>query len=330
MKRILVTGVAGFIGGALALKLVEDGTDSIVGVDNMNGYYDVRLKSYRLKKIEVAAKKSEARWGFSCGDIANKNFVNAVFEKYHPTHVVNLAAQAGVRYSIDKPQEYVQSNLVGFFNILEACRCFGVERLIYASSSTAHTDSPSTFYGVTKKGNELMAGCYSNLYSIPITGLRFFTVYGEAGRPDMFYFKFVDNLLRGETIELYNYGQCERDFTYIGDVVKCVVLALNGASGELGHKVYDIGNGDPMSVRKFTEILQSELVHAGIFPAGYDFDKTKRFVPMQAGDAQKTCANMCAFEQDFGFKAKTSRQHGLRSFVDWYKKYNATPDLVGR
>ena len=344
-KTILVTGAAGFIGSNLVLKLLETQSPvNIVGVDNLNDYYDVSIKDWRLAQIEEsAAKHPESGWSFLKGNIADKNTIDGLFTKFHPDIVVNLAAQAGVRYSITNPDAYIQSNLIGFYNILEACRHNPVAHLIYASSSSVYgtnkkvpystedkVDNPVSLYAATKKSNELMAHAYSKLYNIPSTGLRFFTVYGPAGRPDMAYFGFTNKLLKGETIQIFNYGNCKRDFTYIDDIVEGVIRVMQGApekqTGEDGlpippYAVYNIGNQNPENLLDFVDILQQELIAAGVLPADYDFEAHKELVPMQPGDVPVTYADTSALERDFGFKPATPLREGLRNFARWYKAF---------
>ena len=344
-KTVLVTGAAGFIGSNLAKRLLEDAAGvKVVGIDNLNDYYDVRLKEERLK--ELAGQEAFA---FVRGDIADKATVNHLFQAYRPQIVVNLAAQAGVRYSISHPDAYVASNLVGFYNILEACRHSydegqrGVEHLVYASSSSVYgstkkvpystddkVDNPVSLYAATKKSNELMAHAYAKLYNIPSTGLRFFTVYGPAGRPDMAYFGFTEKLVRGETIKIFNYGHCQRDFTYIDDIVEGVVRVMQHAperrNGEDGlpvppYKVYNIGNNHPENLLDFVTILQEELHRAGVLPPDYDFEAHKELVPMQPGDVPVTYADTTPLEEDFGFKPATPLREGLRRFAEWYVGY---------
>ncbi len=344
-KTVLVTGAAGFIGSNLAKRLLEDAAGvKVVGIDNLNDYYDVRLKEERLK--ELAGQEAFA---FVRGDIADKATVDHLFQAYRPQIVVNLAAQAGVRYSISHPDAYVASNLVGFYNILEACRHSydggqaGVEHLVYASSSSVYgsnkkvpystddkVDNPVSLYAATKKSNELMAHAYAKLYNIPSTGLRFFTVYGPAGRPDMAYFGFTDKLVRGETIKIFNYGHCQRDFTYIDDIVEGVVRVMQHAperrNGEDGlpvppYKVYNIGNNHPENLLDFVTILQEELLRAGVLPPDYDFEAHKELVPMQPGDVPVTYADTTPLEEDFGFKPATPLREGLRKFAEWYAGY---------
>ena len=344
-KTILVTGAAGFIGSNLVLKLLENKSPvNLIGIDNMSSYYDVSIKDWRLEQIEkCAAKHPESGWTFVKGDIADQDVIHSIFTTYHPDIVVNLAAQAGVRYSITNPDAYIQSNLIGFYNILEACRHHPVEHLVYASSSSVYgtnkkvpystedkVDNPVSLYAATKKSNELMAHAYSKLYNIPSTGLRFFTVYGPAGRPDMAYFGFTNKLLNGDTIQIFNYGNCKRDFTYIDDIVEGVIRVLQGApekkTGEDGlpippYAVYNIGNQNPENLLDFVDILQQELVAAGVLPADYDFEAHKELVPMQPGDVPVTFADTSALERDFGFKPDTPLRTGLRNFARWYKEF---------
>lgn len=341
-KTVLVTGIAGFIGSNLAKKLLQKVTDiKVVGIDNMNSYYDVRLKEERLKELSY-----HESFVFIKGDIADKSLINQLFNEYKPQIVVNLAAQAGVRYSITNPDAYISSNLIGFYNILESCRHSydngqtGVEHLVYASSSSVYgsnkkvpystedkVDNPVSLYAATKKSNELMAHAYSKLYNIPSTGLRFFTVYGPAGRPDMAYFGFTDKLVKGETIKIFNYGNCKRDFTYIDDIVEGVIRVMQHAperiNGEDGlpippYKIYNIGNNHPENLLDFVTILQEELVRAGVLPIDYDFEAHKELVPMQPGDVPVTYADITPLEQDFGFKPSTTLRKGLRNFSEWY------------
>ena len=337
-KTIFVTGAAGFIGSNLVKRLLKDVKGAtIVGIDNMNDYYDVALKEYRLKEL------SAEPWTFIRGDIADKATIAGIFEKYQPQVVVNLAAQAGVRYSITNPDAYIQSNLIGFYNILEACRHWPVEHLVYASSSSVYgsnkkvpystddkVDNPVSLYAATKKSNELMAHAYSKLYNIPSTGLRFFTVYGPAGRPDMAYFGFTNKLRKGETIQIFNYGNCMRDFTYVDDIVEGVVRIMQGApekkQGEDGlplppYAVYNIGNNQPENLLNFVDILQQELIRAKVLPEDYDFEAHKALVPMQPGDVPMTYADTSALERDYGFKPSTSLRDGLRAFAEWYKEF---------
>ncbi|WP_073050971.1 GDP-mannose 4,6-dehydratase [Dethiosulfatibacter aminovorans] len=327
MKTILITGAAGFIGSNLSQALVSD--NKIIGFDNVNDYYDVKLKEYRLSQLE-----SHENFTFIKGDLADKQAVDSIFEKYKPEIVVNLAAQAGVRYSIDNPQAYIDSNLIGFFNILEACRNYPVEHLVYASSSSVYgsnkkvpyatedqVDNPVSLYAATKKSNELMAHAYSKLYDIPATGLRFFTVYGPAGRPDMAYFKFTNKLVKGEKIQIYNYGDMYRDFTYIDDIVTGVVNVMNKApepnEDGIRYKVYNIGNNSPESLMDFVNTLEQKLMKYGII----DREAEKELLPMQPGDVYQTYADVSALEKDFGFKPSTSLDEGLDRFAKWYREY---------
>lgn len=350
-KAIFVTGAAGFIGCNLIMELFKaTNFVHIIGIDNMNDYYDVSIKEYRLKQIEkLAAEHPEASWEFIKGSIADKGLVDFLFAKYKPSVVVNLAAQAGVRYSITNPDVYIQSNLIGFYNILEACRHSydngqtGVEHLVYASSSSVYgtnkkvpystedkVDNPVSLYAATKKSNELMAHAYSKLYNIPSTGLRFFTVYGPAGRPDMAYFGFTNKLRNNETIQIFNYGNCKRDFTYVDDIVEGVKRVMQAAPekriGEDGlpippYAVYNIGNSHPENLLEFVDILQQELIRAGVLPEDYDFEAHKKLVPMQPGDVPVTYADTTALEEDFGFRPSTSLRDGLRKFAEWYKEF---------
>ena len=337
MRTILVTGAAGFIGSNLCKRLLNDG-DHVVGLDNMNDYYDVNLKEYRLKELE-----NNENFKFIKGNIADKELIDKVFSEVKPNVVVNLAAQAGVRYSIDHPDTYIESNVIGFYNILEACRNNPVDHLVYASSSSVYggnkkvpfstddkVDNPISLYAATKKSNELFAHCYSKLYNIPTTGLRFFTVYGPAGRPDMAYFGFTNKLINGEKIKIFNYGNCKRDFTYVDDIVEGITRVINKApekkNGEDGlpippYKVYNIGNSNPENLLDFVNILQEELVRAGVLPEDYDFESHKELVPMQPGDVPVTYADTSELEKDFGFKPNTSLREGLRKFAEWYKDY---------
>ena len=328
-KNILITGAAGFIGAALARRVL-DGTDShVIGFDNLDDYYDVELKLSRLKELE-----KDPDFTFIKGDLADRQLVDDVFKKYHPDVVVNLAAQAGVRYSIENPETYISSNIVGFFNILENCRHHDVEHLVYASSSSVYgdnpnypyaigddTDKPVSLYAATKKSNEVLAYSYARLYGIPLTGLRFFTVYGPAGRPDLAYFSFTQKLLRGETIEIFNYGKCERDFTYIDDIIEGVYRVMQGAPENPPFKLYNIGNGRKVDLMEFVRTLCEELIRAEILPADYDFDGHMKLVPMQPGDVPVTFADTSELEKDFGFKPDTSLRTGLRNFAAWYGEY---------
>ena len=339
-KTILITGAAGFIGSNLVKELFNTVDDiKIIGIDNMNDYYDVSIKEYRLEKIN----KLNKNFIFIKGDISDKDTIDNLFNEYKPSVVVNLAAQAGVRYSITNPDAYIKSNLIGFYNILEGCRHNEVEHLVYASSSSVYgsnkkvpystddkVDNPVSLYAATKKSNELMAHAYSKLYNIPSTGLRFFTVYGPAGRPDMAYFGFTNKLLKGETIEIFNYGNCKRDFTYIDDIVEGVKRVMQGAPdkklGEDGlpippYAVYNIGNQNPENLLDFVDILQQELIDAGVLPKDYDFETHKKLVPMQAGDVPITYADTTPLEKDFGFKPSTPLRTGLRNFAKWYKEF---------
>lgn len=342
-KIVLITGAAGFIGSNVVLRLLRDYPNiHIIGVDNMNDYYDVSLKEWRLSQIQqCAAEHPESRWSFIKGDIADKTFIDGLFHTYHFDIVVNLAAQAGVRYSIENPDAYIQSNIIGFYNILEACRhsyhggAKGVQHLVYASSSSVygnqqkvpystddHVDNPVSLYAATKKSNELLAHAYAKLYSIPCTGLRFFTVYGPAGRPDMAYFGFTDKLRKGETIQIFNYGNCKRDFTYIDDIVEGLVRIMQKApKTEIPYALYNIGNSHPENLLDFIDVLQQELVRAEVLPEDYDFSAHKQLVAMQPGDVEQTFADTTALERDFGFKPRTSLREGLRKFSEWYKEY---------
>lgn len=350
-KKILITGTAGFIGSNLVTELLRE-VDSvhIIGVDNMNDYYDVSIKEYRLQQIEkLAAQHPESSWNFIKGSIADKALIDQIFEEHKPAVVVNLAAQAGVRYSITNPDVYIESNMIGFYNILEACRHSyddgqtGVEHLVYASSSSVYgsnkkvpystedkVDNPVSLYAATKKSNELMAHAYSKLYDIPSTGLRFFTVYGPAGRPDMAYFGFTNKLKSNDTIQIFNYGNCKRDFTYVDDIVEGIKRVMQAApekvTGEDGlpvppYKVYNIGNSHPENLLEFVDILQQELIRAGVLSEDYDFEAHKKLVPMQPGDVPVTYADTTALEEDFGFKPQTSLRTGLRKFAEWYKEF---------
>jgi len=338
MKTILVTGSAGFIGSNLVLRLLESQEPiKIVGLDNLNNYYDPSLKEYRLSVISSAVEKSQVghEYEFVKGDLADKALIDRLFAEYKFDIVVNLAAQAGVRYSIENPDVYIESNIIGFYNILEACRHNPIEHLVYASSSSVYggnkkipfstddrVDNPVSLYAATKKSNELFAHCYSKLYGIPTTGLRFFTVYGPAGRPDMAYFGFTNKLLKGDTIQIFNYGNCRRDFTYVDDIVEGVVRVMEKApSGEVPYAIYNIGGGQPENLLDFVNILQEELVRAGVLPEDYDFEAHKELVPMQPGDVPTTYADASALERDFGFTPKITLREGLRKFAQWYKEY---------
>lgn len=343
-KSVLVTGAAGFIGANLVMELLRQGEGlTLVGIDNLNDYYDVSLKEHRLAGIEEAAREADSVWHFVWGDIADRNTLEALFDQYRFDMVVNLAAQAGVRYSITNPDVYIQSNILGFYNILECCRRYPVEHLVYASSSSVYgsnekvpystddkVDNPVSLYAATKKSNELMAHAYSKLYNIPTTGLRFFTVYGPAGRPDMAYFGFTNKLIRGETIRIFNFGDCLRDFTYVDDVVEGVRLVMQSApereNGSDGlplppFRIYNIGNSHPENLLHFVDILQQELVSAGVLPKDYDFEAHKELVPMQPGDVPVTYADVSTLERDFGFRPNTDLREGLRRFARWYKKF---------
>lgn len=345
-KIILVTGSAGFIGSNLVLELLKsESKATIIGLDNVNDYYDVSIKEWRLSEIEKAAAESSCSYHFIKGDLADRAVIDRLFADYKPTVVVNLAAQAGVRYSITNPDAYIQSNLIGFYNILEACRHAepAVEHLVYASSSSVYgsnkkvpystedkVDNPVSLYAATKKSNELLAHAYSKLYNIPSTGLRFFTVYGPAGRPDMAYFGFTNKLRKGETIQIFNYGNCKRDFTFVDDIVEGVKRVMKGAPekavGEDGlpippYAVYNIGNSNPENLLDFVTILQEELIRAKVLPADYDFEAHKKLVPMQPGDVPVTYADTGALERDYGFKPNTDLRDGLRKFAEWYKEF---------
>lgn len=344
--NILVTGAAGFIGANLVLRLLksENGND-IIGLDSLNNYYDSSLKDYRLEQIAKVADtvKDSNSWTFVKGNLVEKKLIDGLFEKYHFDIVVNLAAQVGVRYSIENPDAYIEGNICGFYNILEACRHYHVKHLVYASSSSVYggnkkipfsvddrVDNPYSLYAATKRSNELFAYCYSKLYDIPTTGLRFFTVYGPAGRPDMAYFNFTNKLLKGETIQIFNYGNCKRDFTYIDDIVEGVVRVIKKAP-EIKidtnglpippYVIYNIGGGNPESLLDFVQILQEELVKAGVLPKEYDFEAHKKLIPMQPGDVPVTYADTSALERDFGFVPKITLRYGLRRFAEWYKGY---------
>ena len=347
-KCIFVTGAAGFIGSNLVKRLFNDVKGAtIIGIDNMNDYYDVSLKEWRLKELDNlaqgAASSSGNKWLFKKGDIADKQTIDGIFAEYKPQVVVNLAAQAGVRYSITNPDAYIQSNLIGFYNILEACRNYPVEHLVYASSSSVYgsnkkvpystddkVDNPVSLYAATKKSNELMAHAYSKLYNIPSTGLLFFTVYGPAGRPDMAYFGFTNKLVQGKTIEIFNFGNCMRDFTFVDDIVEGVVRIMQGApekkQGEDGlplppYAVYNIGNNQPENLLTFVDILQQELIRAKVLPEDYDFEAHKKLVPMQPGDVPVTYADTSALERDYGYKPSTPLRNGLRAFAEWYHEF---------
>ena len=344
-KPILVTGAAGFIGSNLVMELLRTVPGvRILGLDNVNDYYDVSIKEYRLAEIEkLAAQHPDCTWEFVKGNIADRGLIDTLFEKHHFSVVVNLAAQAGVRYSITNPDVYIESNIIGFYNILEACRNHPVEHLVYASSSSVYgtnkkipyatedkVDNPVSLYAATKKSNELMAHAYSKLYNIPSTGLRFFTVYGPAGRPDMAYFGFTNKLREGKTIQIFNYGNCKRDFTYVDDIVEGVKRVMQCApekiTGEDGlpippYRVYNIGNNQPENLLDFVDILQQELIAAGVLPQDYDFEAHKELVPMQPGDVPITYADTSDLERDFGFKPNTSLRAGLRKFALWYKDF---------
>lgn len=339
MKTYFITGSSGFIGSNLAKRILnEEDNVLVIGLDNMNNYYDVKIKEWRLAKLN-----KYDNFKFIKGDLADKETVENIFKEYHPNIVVNLAAQAGVRYSITNPDAYIQSNLIGFYNILECCRNYPVEHLVYASSSSVYgsnkkvpystddkVDNPVSLYAATKKSNELMAHSYSKLYNIPSTGLRFFTVYGPAGRPDMAYFGFTNKLINGETIKIFNYGNCKRDFTYIDDIVEGIIRVMKKApekkNGEDGlpippYKIYNIGNSHPENLLDFVQILQEELIRAGVLPKDYDFEAHKELVPMQAGDVPITFADTTPLERDFGFKPGTTLRDGLRKFAEWYKEF---------
>ena len=343
-KTILVTGSAGFIGYYLSKRLLEEIKGvKVIGFDSVNDYYDVSLKEWRLEQLS-----KYDNFTFIRGNLADKDLVNKVFKDYKPSVVVNLAAQAGVRYSIDHPDVYIESNLIGFYNILEACRYNPVEHLVYASSSSVYggnkkvpfstddkVDNPVSLYAATKKSNELLAHCYSKLYNIPSTGLRFFTVYGPAGRPDMAYFGFTNKLINNETIKIFNYGNCKRDFTYVDDIVEGIIRVMQGApekiNGEDGlplppYAVYNIGNSNPENLLDFVQILQEELIRAGVLPEDYDFESHKELVAMQPGDVPITYADTSALEKDYGFKPSTSLRDGLRKFAEWYKDFYINKD----
>lgn len=344
-KTILITGTAGFIGANLALELLRTVRGvKLVGLDNMNDYYEVSIKEYRLAEIEaLASEKADCKWVFVKGNIADKALIEKIFTESKPEIVVNLAAQAGVRYSITNPDVYIESNIIGFYNILEACRNHPVEHLVYASSSSVYgsnkkvpystddkVDNPVSLYAATKKSNELLAHAYSKLYNIPSTGLRFFTVYGPAGRPDMAYFGFTNKLLKGETIQIFNYGNCKRDFTYVDDIVEGIKRVMERApekkNGDDGlplppYRIYNIGNSNPENLLDFVTILQEELIRAEVLPSDYDFEAHKKLVPMQAGDVPVTFADTSALEADIGFKPNTPLRIGLRRFAEWYADF---------
>ena len=350
MKTILVTGSAGFIGSNLVKELLKTNEEiSIIGFDSVNDYYDVSIKEYRLAEIEkLAESKPKCKYKFIKGNLADKALIEKIFTENKIDIVVNLAAQAGVRYSITNPDAYIESNIIGFYNILEACRNHPVEHLVYASSSSVYggnkkvpfstddkVDNPVSLYAATKKSNELMAHAYSKLYNIPSTGLRFFTVYGPAGRPDMAYFGFTNKLVKGETIKIFNYGNCKRDFTYVDDIVEGVKRVMMSPpekkNGEDGlpvppYKIYNIGNNNPENLLDFVQILSEELIRAGVLPQDYDFDAHKELVPMQPGDVPVTYADTSALENDFGFKPSTSLREGLRKFAEWYKEFYMKED----
>ena len=339
MKTVFITGASGFIGSNLAKRILTTEPDTkVIGLDNMNNYYDVRIKEARLAELQKFGN-----YAFIKGNLADKALINSIFDQHHPDIVVNLGAQAGVRYSITNPDAYIESNMIGFYNILEACRHYPVEHLVYASSSSVYgsnkkvpystddkVDNPVSLYAATKKSNELMAHAYSKLYNIPSTGLRFFTVYGPAGRPDMAYFGFTNKLVNGETIKIFNYGNCKRDFTYVDDIVEGVVRVMAKApkkkNGEDGlpippYAIYNIGNSNPENLLDFVQILSEELVRAGVLPADYDFEAHKELVPMQPGDVPVTFADTEPLERDFGFKPHTPLRDGLRKFAEWYKEF---------
>lgn len=351
---VFITGAAGFVGANLVLGLLRRGAPAhIIGIDNLNDYYDISIKQYRLRQIEKAIERQKnSKWTFVQGDIAEKKLVDKLFKEYSPTVIVNMAAQAGVRYSITNPDAYIESNIIGFYNILEACRHSydngqtGVEHLVYASSSSVYgtnkkvpystedkVDNPVSLYAATKKSDELMAHAYSKLYNIPSTGLRFFTVYGPAGRPDMAYFGFTNKLCEGKTIEIFNYGNCKRDFTYIDDIVEGIIRVMKKPpikkNGEDGlpippYALYNIGNSNPENLLDFVQILSEELIRAGVLPEDYDFEAHKKLVPMQPGDVPVTYADTTALERDFGFKPSTPLREGLRKFAEWYKEFYMT------
>ena len=343
-RTIFVTGASGFIGSNLCKRILkEDSECKVIGLDNMNDYYDVRIKEARLNEL-----KEFSNYTFIKGNLADKELIDSIFDKYRPSIVVNLGAQAGVRYSITNPDAYIESNMLGFYNILEACRNYPVEHVVYASSSSVYgsnkkvpystddkVDNPVSLYAATKKSNELMAHAYSKLYNIPSTGLRFFTVYGPAGRPDMAYFGFTNKLVNGDTIKIFNYGNCKRDFTYVDDIVEGVIRVMNKApekkNGEDGlpippYAIYNIGNSNPENLLDFVQILSEELVRAGVLPEDYDFEAHKELVAMQPGDVPVTYADTSALERDFGFKPHTPLREGLRKFAEWYKEFYMKED----
>jgi len=343
-SKILVTGAAGFIGANLVLKLLKTAVcTEIVGLDSLNDYYDVSIKEYRLNEIERAAQLNDNQWTFVKGNIADRKLIDDLFARYRFDVVVNLAAQAGVRYSITNPDAYMESNVIGFYNVLEACRHYPVKHLVYASSSSVYgsnekipystddkVDHPVSLYAATKKSNELFAHAYSKLYNIPATGLRFFTVYGPAGRPDMAYFGFTNKLIKGETIQIFNFGNCKRDFTYVDDIVEgirrimlCPPQKANGMDGLPipPYRIYNIGNSKPENLLDFVDILQQELIAAGVLPPEFDFEAHKQLVPMQPGDVPVTYADTSALERDFAFKPTVSLRDGLRKFAQWYKEF---------
>lgn len=343
-KTILITGSSGFIGSFLCKRLLNEYNNiKIIGLDNMNSYYDVSLKEYRLNELS-----KYNNYTFIKGNLSDKELINKIFNEYKPEIIVNLAAQAGVRYSITNPDTYIESNIIGFYNILEACRNHPVEHLVYASSSSVYggntkvpfstddkVDNPVSLYAATKKSNELLAHCYSKLYNIPSTGLRFFTVYGPAGRPDMAYFGFTNKLIKGEKIQIFNYGNCKRDFTYVDDIIEGIIRVMQGApekkNGEDGlpippYAVYNIGNSNPENLLNFVEILQEELIRAGVLPKDYDFESHKELVPMQPGDVPVTYADTTPLEKDYGFKPSTDLRTGLRKFAEWYKEFYIDKD----
>lgn len=344
IKTIFVTGSSGFIGSNLCKRILNEESDvHVIGLDNMNDYYDVRIKEARLNELS-----GYPNYTFIKGNLADKELIDSIFSQYHPSIVVNLGAQAGVRYSITNPDAYIESNMLGFYNILEACRNYPVEHLVYASSSSVYgsnkkvpystddkVDNPVSLYAATKKSNELMAHAYSKLYNIPSTGLRFFTVYGPAGRPDMAYFGFTNKLVNGDTIKIFNYGNCKRDFTYVDDIVEGVIRVMNKApekkDGEDGlpippYAIYNIGNSNPENLLDFVQILSEELVRAGVLPEDYDFEAHKELVAMQPGDVPVTYADTSALERDFGFKPHTPLREGLRKFAEWYKEFYMKED----